>query len=415
MNPQQIDNSMENSNNRGIMAFPDINTFYDLLYDRIHASMEYFLNQDFTIFINALPRDHKEGTMIQVPRFGDAELIYAGLEMQKKLLGPPANPHPDLEAAWDFLPQPVNKNNSFTASEHKASGAIYNLFKRGEYSLNDINIKPLAPYFEKQLLGYSPQEDGPNQEQEYAILSSYFLDLENYAYISLPLIQFAEFDGVVHIIFNQQEKSAFVHPDDSPNLQSIGTLIKMISRDYEGIIFDWDIVGSNQYRRSIIKSLVDHAANAALFKTMFTNPILSELKYQEYYSKHLDYAWLRIKISDDVPITLQVKDETIGKQQAEIEHLLRRNAVITIVIDSFTHNISAHSLVALERWYKQRAIAHGSYTLNIKEESAKYSEKVPLVTENLHVDEEIHQLLRLLLKKSASWTGLTRKKNLASE
>lgn len=413
MNPQQIDNSIENSNIKAIMAFPDINTFYDLLYDRIHACLENLLTQKFTFFINALPRDHEEGTIIQEPRFGDSALIYAGLEMQKKLLGTPVNPHPELEAAWDFLPQPKKKSGSFSASEGKAGGVIYQLFKTGKYSLAQIEIKSLESYFERQLTGYSAQPDGPNQEQEqeFAILSSYFPEVENYAYISLPLIQFAEFDGVVHIIFNQEEKNAFVHPDDTPNLQSIGMLIKMISREYEGIIFDWDIVGSNQYRRSIIQSVVNPAANADLFKTMFTNPILSELKYQEYYSKHLEYAWLRIKLSDDVPIALHGKDDTISKQEAQIEHLLRRNAVMAIMIDSFTHNISAHSLVALERWYKQRAIAHGSYPLNIKEELAKYSEKVPLVTEDLYFDEEIQQLLRFLLEKGAFWTGLTREKN----
>lgn len=401
----------EDSQERGIMAFPDINEFFNLLYNRSHVSVEYFLSKKFTMFINALPRDHEEGKIIKVPRFGDAELIYAGIEMQKELLGLPANPHAELEEAWAYLPQPFKKNKAFVASRGKEGGAIYDEFKRGKYSLSMIQPKYLSEYFEKQLSGHSSRPEGLHQWQEYVILSSYFPDIENYAYISLPLIQFAEFDGVVHIIFHKDEKEAFFFPNNRPNTREIGKLVKMFSREYEGIIYDWDLVGSNQYRFSVIESLVKPAKNDALYKTMFTNPILKDLSYQEYYKRHYSYAITRIKLNNEVPSNFKQKDETIGKQQTQIEHLLRRNAVMAIMIDSFTHNISAHSLVALERWYKQRAIAHGSYPLNIKEELAKYSEKVPLVTEDLYFDEEIQQLLRFLLEKGAFWTGLTREKN----
>ncbi len=402
---------------RNLMAFPRIKEFLNLLYERIDMQVENILDLKFTIFINLLPRDHQEGELIQIPRFGHNQLIYGGIETQKELLGIPINPHPHLEEAWAKLPVSSSADNLLSTNTDKIGSHIFLKFKLGNFNLSDFRHNKLSSYFERQLTGQSEDEDGPYQWEEFVILSSYFEDLNKYSYISLPLIQFAEFDGVVHIIYHQDENHYFFDERNQPKLKTIGQLIKLFSREYEGIIFDWDVVGLNAYRTSVIKSLVDPVMDPLFYDNMSKNPILKELKYREHYAKHIDYAERRINLSDEVPQTIntqgqiiQNQDVTIQKQSERIEQLLRHNAVMAIMLDSYTHNISAHSLVALERWFKQRSIKHGNYPKSIREELNAYIEKVPLILDPRQFNEEIQQLLRFLLEKGAFWTGLSKEK-----
>ncbi|MEA5461669.1 hypothetical protein VB796_21555 [Arcicella sp. LKC2W] len=47
----------------------------------------------------------------------------------------------------------------------------------------------------------------------------------------------------------------------------------------------------------------------------------------------------------------------VGVRQIEkIKHYQLRTAIISILVDSYAHNISAHSLVALEAWFKKRTL-----------------------------------------------------------
>lgn len=409
--------SVDDSQQRGLMAFPRSKDFYPLLYNRIYMQVENVLDEDFTIIINVIPRDHEEGEMRYIPRFGHAQLIYIGLDMHQELMGMPRCPHPQLEEAWAKLPVSSSEDNLLTTETGKEGSHIFIKFKNGEFKLADFRHNKLSSYFEKQLTGQSSEKDGPYQEEEFVILSSYLGDLNEYSFISLPLIQFAEFDGIVHIIYHQDENDCFFDENNQPKLKTIGQLIRSFSREYEGIIFDWDVVGLNAYRDSVIKSLVDPVMDPLFYENMSENPILKELKYREHYKKHLGYAERRIRLSNEVPQTIntqdqtiQTQDVTIQKQNERIEQLLRHNAVMAIMLDSYTHNISAHSLVALERWFKQRSIKHGNYPKSIREELNAYIEKVPLILNPRHFNEEVQQLLRFLLEKGAFWTGLSREK-----
>lgn len=397
----------ETEQTRGIWALPDVDKFYSQLMDRLHVWMSMYTQKPFTIIVNALPRNHRIGERMVVPRFGDFPLIYAGVEKQRELLGEPVRKHPRLDECWQILhntrrtemhPGQTGIDSGLTTGSAPVSSKIYGKFKRGEMALEDIwqeGMDTLTDYF-------APKDEKGNpipfvifQEEERVILSSYF-NLEEYRYLSVPLIQFAEFDGVVHIIYHQDDHKQFVRFDSNGtetgiNTRFIGNIIKVISREYEERVVNWDVVGANQHKLSAIESLVKEALDEHFYAQLSKNPILRQLDYQKYYKQHYDYLIERIHQSDEVPQLI--------KQQ------YRRIAIMSILIDSYTHNISAHSLVALEGWFKQRALFHWGRSFE-----GGFSE-IPLVRDPRNFDIEQYQFARFLLDKGAFWTGLSRDQN----
>jgi len=382
------------------MAFPEIDLFYDLLMDRIHMVLnQFFLEKPFTIFINALPRNHEEGSGIEVPRFDDFTLIYAGVDRQKKMLGKPQFPSPLLEESWARLhnTRKVKMNHWPESTEsHKkelstetaiVSSKLFRDFRSGNLNLDDIHkvgMGTLTEYFaERENEGWTDEQ--PNEEAEYHILSSYFA-IKHYSYLSVPLIQFSEFDGIVHIIYHQDEHDKFVDKTTG-NLRkwAVGNAIKAISREYEGKILDWGLIGGNKYK---VSALADAIGLIKMYESKVQNSIIPGLDYRGYYETHRDYIETRIRLSSEIP-------QIILSQY-------RRIATMQILIDSYTHNISAHSLVALEGWFKQRALYHGSNKTRLDVAN------LPLVRRDKSFDHETHQFIRFMLDKGAFWTGLTR-------
>lgn len=384
------------SNTRGIIAFPAIDDFYNELMDRLHMVVDqFYLEEKFTIFINALPRDHTEGTKIFVDRFAfeKLELVYGGISRQRQFLEKESIK--ELNSSWKQL-----ENAKLFITNSKISIMLSDEFREGDYTLSDIEdigIGKLSDYFAPILspaLGLDPLTE--EQEAEYEILNQHF-DILSYRYLSLPLIQFAEFDGVVHIILSEADyQNNFIGKDQKLNTRVVGNVIKAFSREYEGLILDWDIVG---YAKLKEESFVDAVDKDELYRyNNQDNPILKELGYREYYEKHRTYFEDRFRYNQQVPLNI--------RQQ------YRQIAIIHILIDSYAHNISAHSLTALEWWFRQRAEMVSSKARG---------EQVVLPTngqgENLvallryyemQLDKEIHPLLRFLLDKGAFWTGLTR-------
>jgi hypothetical protein len=385
---------------RGIMAFPKIGEFYNELVDRLTMVLEqFFLNDPFTIFINALPRDHEEGTKIYVDRFkGIDELVYAGLEQQRSFLERENGERRNIDTYWDQL---GNRAWKLDSGNTKISTELFFELRRGDYALNDIErigTGYLRDYFKPLLhpeLRLKPLT--VVQEAEYHILNAYF-DIQSYRYLSLPLIQFAEFDGVVHIILSEKDYNEnFIDRNGEFSTRVVGNVIKAFSREYEGLILDWDIVGGARLKE---ESFLD-ALKVDKFYSEHSNPILNELGYREYYEKHRKYFEDRLSYSKQVPLGLRAQ--------------YRQIAIIHILLDSYAHNISAHSLTTLEWWFRQR-----SNMLNNKDSADKQklyqNEKngqpqvALLDKDNLGIplDGEIHPLLRFLLDKGAFWTGLTR-------
>jgi len=394
--------SDEKPDKRGIMAYPRIELFYDLLMDRLHAAAELFLSKKFTLIINALPRNHETGVRIEVSRFEGVNLGYAGVQRQRILLeGGKEARVSGLDKNWDWI-----KNSTFAVEEGEAvvSTQNYDMFRKGEYGLEDIQkvgMGKLSDYFKNILSPDGSGQPTEAQENEYPILNHHF-DIKEYRYLSLPLIQFAEFDGIVHIIYHDDDHKQFVKITNTGREEirkdTIGILIKLFSREYEGHILDWDIVEGEKYKeQSLQDALTDQLYLAySREKDKKYNPILEELGYREYYRLHRLYFLDRITLNKEVP-------ETIRKQYNQI-------AIMSILIDSYAHNISAHSLTALEWWFKQRA--------ELLEKRERLEEvfdgdfaDIPLITSGQPLDNEIHPLLRFLLDKGAFWTGLTRAHN----
>jgi hypothetical protein len=381
---------------RRVIAFPDINLFYNMLYDRIHSTIErIFLEKPFTLFINALPRTHEPGVSITIERFGSFPLLYAGTETQKKLL---IREH-KKEHISNILSDAFDKLNSteivFSLKEGQTGSKIFTEFVRGELSLEDLQSSAMGklshyfkPIFDREKKVKNPASLGPFMEEEYSIIKEFF-NIKKYNYISLPLIQFAEFDGLVHVIYHEKEYENFVRSTGALRKKTVSGLIKAISLAYENLIIEWDIKNSKEYKD---RALREFAQNPNFYKNLKTNKLLNELGYLKYYQKHGDYFLKKIDLSDDVP--------------EDAKDAYRLNAITTILMDSYTHNISAHSMVALESWLQQRAykLLGSSY---IKTELEQY----PFVNDSRSYDNEIYEFIRFMLNKGAFWTGLHRDRN----
>lgn len=382
----------DNPNVRGVTAFPEIDEFYNTLMDRLDMVLGHILEDEYTIFINTIPRNHTPGEKQEMDRFNiKTKLIYAGLVKQKQLI--------DLkldtkikQKYWDEL-----KLANLTPETSKVSLELFKKLRQGSYDLHDIEAGSLKEYFLPIL---EPKKKHPSlsnlQIAEYHILNGFLEgEIESYNYLSVPLIQFAEFDGVVHIILSKKDyEDEFIYKkrnnngeiiDRILNTKAIGRVIVAFSREYEGIILDWDIVGGLRLKET---SYSDAAYNENLYKfNNQDNPILNKLKYRKYYIRHKQYFLDRFKYSNQVP--------------TDLRNQYRKIAILHILLDSYAHNISAHSLTALEWWFKIRADRQ-----NLK--SITQSNIALLKERNVSLDRDIHPLLRFFLDKGAFWTGLTR-------
>ncbi|GJM34067.1 MAG: hypothetical protein DHS20C18_30680 [Saprospiraceae bacterium] len=405
---------------REVIPFPRADEFFNLLQDRMHMVVEGFiLEEKFTLFVNTIPRDEARS----LTRYENVPLIYAGIPRQRELLeGPKRQWKPTLNDFWNFLD--VSHLSSSTAV---VSSQLYRAFKMGSYNLKDIpkvGMGRLEDYFEAILYPESSVKQAtPRQEAEYHILKSYFNVMED-NYLSLPLIQFGEFDGIVHLVYKAQ---------DSRNLtmRSIGNIIRSVSVVYESLILEWDLVGRNMEKSEAVQLPL----SPVFYEQINRNPILKELKYDEYYKKHLPFFKSRIRLNDRVI-------------HSKVYSPYLKAAIISIMIDSYAHNISAHSLVALNWWFKRRAE-------NIRQESENHFQEVEEVKELIDefvpegfdqdrileliqpwmegqfvkdheeeydvvrypgsLDREIQPLIKFLMQKGAFWSGIARDNHFGGE
>ena len=368
---------------RRITAIPKSRKLNNILQDRLHMILWRFgfLKEKFTMLINALPRVETK----TINRYDNVDLIYAGVGRQRKFLEGMKDDRVNfLDKHWSFL------DHSHISSEKAVVGSgLYESFKKGIYELEDIPKKgmgKLDAYFRPILKpAETKKTPTPRQEAEFAILNHHF-EIRKYRYVAVPLIQFAEFDGIVYIIY---------HDDDHESLTpfALGNIIKAFSTEYEAIIWSWDIVDKNIYKKTFVVDLVKNATDSVLYEQFNKNPILNELKYKEYYERHLIYFLQRREQNDAVAAVLFDK--------------MRQTAIMSILIDSYAHNISAHSLTALEWWFKKRADRLASGDLDIDRSVSN----IQVIESKKQLAGEIHPLLKFLLEKGAFWTGLTRKES----
>ena len=311
---------------REVIPFPRVDEFYNILQDRLHIIVErHILGGQFTLFINALPR--RKATLIN--RYENVPLIYAGIPRQRELLEQTAGLNrPELKEHWNFLD--VTHISSSTAV---VSSQLYKEFNLGSYKLEDIprvGMGRLESYFEGIFHPERGKKPTPRQVSEYHILKEFFNVREDF-YLSVPLIQFGEFDGIVHMVYQLADEK-YINP------VSIGNLIKAFSVGYEEQVLAWDLVGWNPEKSEAVSLPI----NESFYEQINRNPILRELKYDQYYRKYISYLNSRIKLTDKVI-------------HSKVYAPYLKTAIISIMIDSYAHNISAHSLVALNWWFKRRA------------------------------------------------------------
>lgn len=379
------------SNLREIIAFPSIDQFYNLLQDRLHMVLERFsgFSEPFTLFITALPREKDTNFRLDEA----VDLAYTGIRRQRQFLeGPKEKRKKGLDQYWSKL-----DNYDLSSKSAVVGSKLYKEFSAGEYDLSDLKDTSgtLGDYFKPILKPLEAKKEATEgQKAEYAILKEFF-DLNQDRYLSLPLIQFGWFDGVVHIVYKREDYQKFKKRKegggDELNLEAIGNIIKSFSIEYESLILSWDLVGYNAMK----KSAVELVLSDEFYEKINNNPILKDLEYQEYYTKYYTYLQERIQQNNRIP-------ELVLDQYRKI-------AIMSIMIDSYAHNISAHSLTALEWWFKQRAEIY-------REREAVHQfpgEPLPIVDpeKKTELASEIQPLLRFLLDKGAFWTGLTREES----
>jgi hypothetical protein len=430
---------------RNILPIPLSGEFYNLLYDRLHASIENILfsgDNKFTILLVAVDRDKEE--TIRVKRVKGLDSIYAGCEKQKELLGyyvskrwgkDPENLD-EYNKAWEEI-----QKERINESKVPIGSTTLQKILSGKYSIEDtLKIGTLKDYFANPAI-----VDEKAQKLEKIILDGHF-NLAEDLYISLPLIGFGEFDGMVHIIFKKAaliEVPGYQEGDENMPYSVIWSLLRAFIVEYDGLFLDWDSVGDNMEKTT---SIYDFIYNTVFANETYFNrevgpeypTILKELKLQRFYKTHAEYFKKRLDMSNEVPG--QIYQQYISQ------------SVTAILIDSYAHNVSAHALSTLSWWYFRRARQLGDEEIHwehliselenegsidpkllkdfrdaIEEQRNKNNGKgtksdtiLPKdggVVINYHgsLARELAYLLRFLTEKGAYWSGVTRDANIGGE
>jgi len=419
---------------REIVSFANQEEFHDLLLDRLLGAIHRTLDieeGDYTMFMVTIPR----GQDLEInPFLQQEQLIYGGVDAQRRLLELGTSSKMTA-ASWDYL-----KYEQFYTEETYLTRNTFNELEAGQYSIEDIPVKfsgDLYDYF-VDLRDNPPQDfESPAslKEAEYWILREhfYFESRISDKFISLPLIQYLEFDGVLHFIYKRKH-SRKVFPQGMHDTSVVKKLIKEFNNVYDEIILDWDIESGNFLKREIVDNILLYSNDPAFQERKNRNPILRELRQLEYYQNHFDYYKRRVEYGRQVPALFYER------------YLLQ--AIVHILIDSYAHNVSAHSLVALNWYFQLRAEFSGqdeqqrdtvwtSYKSRLlsavdtgagwRHDMAEWIEDVlferkmtddenlhemvsqhPLVQYSGRLDKEIHVLLKFMLEKGAFWSGVTR-------
>lgn len=360
---------------RPIMGLPRIDDFYNMLYDRIFMQLsDFFLEKPFTFFLLALPRNNAFGHVEYISRFTTPlPLKYVGLQRQRELLTSTFKKKSpsSLEKDWETL----NSIIINTAPPKIIEETEVNVSNEGKlFQLPNGSIE----------LHYNHLPVDDLKKAESNILSFWIDNLNEYHYISLPLIQFGEIDGMVNIVFHSDDLNGQFSnlTKGSAENRSIKKILKLIIREYEEILLDWQVEeGNYDFKKNTILRVTDPSFDEEFFKRLEENPILKELDLKEHYELHKPYYQQRYDIADKIP-------ERMHQQ-------FRLNAILAIIIDSYAHNISAHSLTSLEWLFRQRSL-QDSNTGKINIKSQQFDRLIL---------NEMPALIRYLQDKGTFWTS----------
>lgn len=360
-------------------TIPDFDKFGEILHDRLHGLLYYIeeMQFKFSLITNYFDRDEGRIARLNLNEVQDREsLVYGGTKTQKYLLEKDRPPKVNRNANWDNLQYKVMSREM----PEVETFAFFDSFRQGELSLQTIKPGKLSTYFSELKNDF--------RLNERPILSDYF-DISKDKYIGIPLLGMGLFQGIVWIIFDHREEEKFLVP------KTIRRLIKLFQINYDNLLLDWDTFGQNINRESVVAG-----AKAEIFES---NPVQRDCGLKKYYEIQDNYLNSRINRNKEVV------DRALKP--------LNRMAIITILLDSFAHNISAHSLTALSWWFRERA----EYLENPDDEEKQRMEQLgqdknPLILlSKLYpqktLSRELYPLFNFLLEKGAFWSGITRQTN----
>ena len=336
--------------------------FFNRLQDRLHAITERTMeigeeNEHFTIFLNVLDNRQTDN---------NNRIIFAGLEAQERILETRKSNNKCKEEDYELSPEFLSlKNFDATVDDLKSGKDCIDKFFSQTLSISDLKAKRLIHYFPEKKSDYLPlQKIESDIFQKYSILES------RYYYLPIPLIAFAKIVGVIQIV-----------AEDNKNIQAEFNkklLIKLFSIAYENLRLDWDIVGNNIKKPSLIQL-------NNLIVLSKKNKFLTDLKFHKYYKNAQRHLTEKRRNVNDIPLTI-------------IEQY-RRNGVMATLLDSYSHNMSAHSLTGLGWIFKER-----EQRLNkAKKEGITPSNK-SLIDSSIYLSREAYALTKHLAEKGTFWS-----------
>ena len=220
-----------------------------------------------------------------------------------------------------------------------------------------LREKFLETFFDPKMIG---QAEKDFTKAEHTIKN--FLNAENFlmgnlvegyepescAFMPLPIVCRGDLVGIIYYIYDKKKSRA--KNQEGLNLkQYFRLLILHATQAYETI---WQYADFNLYTNKSKEPLKNYqeifqdvgvdfysfgSPPSSFRKIITANGFLMNLGYDDYYRR---FARSLIQVN-----------ETLSKaNNARV-----KSAIISIIVDSFAHNIGAHSLVALKWWFENRA------------------------------------------------------------
>ncbi len=389
---------------RILFTIPDFDEFAELLHDRLHTLLRHLegISTQFMLITNLFDRDQARIESLKKAGVEDLErLVYSGTDRQRARLesNEPINYLKPLDQYCNRERWREERNANWAALRHQQMTRMegvetfdfFDAFRKGKSEQSDIKIESLKDYFSGKL--------NVLKINEKPIIGDYF-DLEKDLYIGFPLLGLGKFQGICWVVFKKEEKIRFENKD------TITRILKLFELIYTDLAYSWEVSG----KASLI--------GKAIKETSIPNPIYQEVGLNQLYQHSEFYHDNRLEKNDAV--LNQIKD-----QSEKLREQLLRTATITILLDSFAHNISAHSLTALSWWFRERSeyLGEGRAILealgrdlnplirHFKLGQADDLKKLQRPT----LSRELYPLFKFLLEKGAFWSGITRQTNFAGK
>jgi len=379
---------------RIVFKIPGFTEFGEILHDRLHGILYHIeeLTGKFMLITNFFDREFERIARLEAEGVMNLEaLIYAGTIRQRQILerDKPLYYIKRLKAQgrqWDkeawLAKRDANwlelLNRPIPADMEKVDTFdFFEEFRQGKVDEHSIKIGNLRDYFAAL--------DNILQENEYPIVSDYF-DIEKDKYIGIPILGMGLFQGIVWIIFPDELTKKLSKPS------RIRRVMKLFQMEYDNLAMNWDIKGDNITRESLFR--------LAVAQVKPENDIQTYINIKKYYEISAYYHQERVKQNDSV--LARVREQ----------HL--QTAIITILLDSYAHNISAHSLTTLSYWFRERAEFQHEEGRELIKQLGRDNNPIITYTKlfpNRSLARELYPLFKFLLEKGAFWSGITRQTN----